>query len=267
MGWLGTKHCSVKWSGSWMHCVLKMGKFFAWCLGWGEQTLFHHWAFSFKWPCPAGHFHFCLCGIWSFCIAYLWLGEGNFSDNSEHTCFFSILRRIADFAIWSAHRAFLDHLAAIAWSGHFSVAMTEQLMAAIACSVAALATSKDSFAKLAESFPFLLSIECLHFWVPVRKTKIVSLFLRVGEQILLDPGLVWTAGSPFGLPAALAAALNLQMFRFSAVIELLFLLFYFLSSVRSCWFCSGALSGAARLTANRRRKKRWRARRPGIGKS
>ena len=61
-------------------------------------------------------------------------------------------------ALWKAFlafpnalRAWLDHWAALARSGHFWDAMPEHLMAAIACSVAALATLNDSIAALAES--------------------------------------------------------------------------------------------------------------------
>ena len=58
----------------------------------------------------------------------------------------------------NAMQAFLAHLAAKAWAGHFEAAMAGHSMAAIACPVAALATLTDSNAALAESDPFEVAL-------------------------------------------------------------------------------------------------------------
>ena len=60
-------------------------------------------------------------------------------------------------AMCKAILALVAHLAAIAWAEHCA-AMAVLPMAAIACTVAALATLMDSNAALAESDPFVVSM-------------------------------------------------------------------------------------------------------------
>ena len=52
----------------------------------------------------------------------------------------------------------LAHFAALAWAGHVIPAMGVHSMAALACTVAALATLMDSNAAMAESDPFVVAM-------------------------------------------------------------------------------------------------------------